>query len=52
MGLRLRHEIRRELAPYVGVEWSRLLSGTADLARDAGAEVEATRVVAGLRFWY
>lgn len=51
-GLRLRYEIRRKLAPYVGVEWSGLTGDTADLARAAGEERRDTRWVAGLRFWF
>lgn len=51
-GLRLRYEIRREFAPYVGVEWSGALGDTADLARAADEPVRDTRFVAGLRFWF
>ena len=51
-GLRLRYEIRRELAPYVGVAWQRRFGDTADLARAAGEEIEDTRLVAGLRVWF
>lgn len=51
-GLRLRYEIRREFAPYVGVEWARKFGDTADFARDAGEDVSDTRLVAGLRFWF
>ena len=51
-GLRLRYEIAKEFAPYVGVEWSRDLGGTADLTRDAGGEPEHTRFVIGLRAWF
>jgi copper resistance protein B len=51
-GLRLRYELRREFAPYLGVEWSRAFGNTADLLRAAGEERDETRVVAGLRFWY
>jgi copper resistance protein B len=50
-GLRLRYEIRREFAPYVGVVWSRTFFGTADRARAAGDPTAATRLVAGLRLW-
>ena len=32
-GLRLRYEVAKEFAPYVGVEWSRELGGTADFTR-------------------
>lgn len=52
VGLRLRYELRREFAPYLGLEWSRAYGGTADLLRAAGEEREESRMVAGLRFWY
>jgi|CXWL01.1.fsa_nt_gi copper resistance protein B len=52
LGLRLRYEIRREFAPYVGVEWSGKFGDTADLAEDADESVRDTRFVAGLRFWF
>jgi copper resistance protein B len=51
-GLRLRYEIRRELAPYIGVVWHRAMFGTADFARADGAEVGRARVVVGLRTWF
>jgi len=51
-GLRLRYEIRREFAPYVGVEWVGKFGGTKDLARAAGEDTSETRWVAGLRFWF
>ena len=51
-GLRLRYEFRRELAPYVGVEWSRALGDTADYIEAAGGDPEETRVVVGLRAWF
>jgi len=51
-GIRLRYEIRREFAPYVGVEWANKYGATADYARADGEDSRETRVVAGLRFWY
>lgn len=51
-GIRLRYEIRREFAPYVGIEWAGKYGATADYARAAGDDSRETRVVAGLRFWY
>lgn len=51
-GLRLRYEIRREFAPYIGVEWSGKFGATADFARAAGADRNETRAVAGVRFWF
>lgn len=52
LGLRLRYEIRREFAPYVGVVWSRLFGETADLARDHGADDSEVQFVAGVRMWF
>ena len=52
LGLRLRYEIRREFAPYVGVSWTELVGATADLARAAGEATSSKSVVVGLRFWY
>ncbi len=51
-GVRLRYEIRRELAPYVGVERAFLFGDTADLARASGTPTAQTRAVAGIRFWF
>ncbi|TAM45217.1 MAG: copper resistance protein B [Gammaproteobacteria bacterium] len=51
-GVRLRYEIRREFAPYVGIEWAGKYGGTADHARAAGERTRESRLVAGLRFWF
>ncbi|HHL45820.1 MAG TPA: copper resistance protein B, partial [Gammaproteobacteria bacterium] len=51
-GIRLRYEIRREFAPYVGVEWAGSYGGTADYARAAGQSTDESRMVAGVRFWF
>ena len=51
-GLRLRYELRREFAPYVGLSWERRFFGTADFARAAGEEVGGARVAFGLRTWF
>lgn len=51
-GLRLRYEIRREFAPYIGVAWERAYGGTADLRRAESEGVEDTRVIAGVRVWF
>ncbi len=50
--LRLRYEFRRELAPYIGIEWVRKYGETGDLTRAAGEDANDTRFVAGLRFWF
>ena len=51
-GLRLRYEIRREFAPYVGVSWTRSVGGTADYVRATGDDPAAVSVVGGVRFWF
>jgi copper resistance protein B len=52
LDLRLRYELRRELAPYLGVTWHRRFFGTADLAEAAGEDVAGARVAAGVRWWF
>lgn len=51
-GARLRYEIRREFAPYVGIAWERAFGETADLRRDAFHDIRDTRVVVGVRTWF
>ena len=51
LALRLRYEIHREIAPYIGIVWLSRLGGTADLARSQGKEVSVLQAVAGLRVW-
>lgn len=51
-GLRLRYEIRREFAPYVGIEWASRFGSAADNIRAAGKDAEEARLVAGVRFWF
>ena len=52
LGLRLRYEIRREFAPYIGVNWTRAYGNTADLLREDDEDVSEARLVAGVRFWF
>jgi copper resistance protein B len=51
-GLRLRYEIDRRFAPYVGIVHERRFGRTADLLRDEGEDVEETKLVMGVRFWF
>lgn len=51
-GLRLRYEIRRELAPYLGLEWQGRFGDGAGLAKANGEPARDTRVVIGLRAWF
>ena len=52
LGLRLRYEIRREIAPYFGLVHARSFGRTADLARAGGQDPADTRLVAGIRLWF
>jgi copper resistance protein B len=52
LGLRLRYEILREFAPYVGVNWEKKLGRTADYARAEGEDTDTPRFVTGIRFWF
>ncbi len=52
LGLRLRYEIRRQFAPYIGVVWVRRLGTTAAYARQDHQPVCELQLVAGLRLWF
>lgn len=49
-GFRLRYEIRREFAPYVGLTWERRFGRTRDLSDDEANG--APRLVTGVRVWF
>ena len=51
-GLRLRYEVRREIAPYFGISYDRSFFRTAELVRREGGDSEQIRFVAGIRFWH
>lgn len=50
--VRLRYEIKREAAPYIGVSWSRAFGDTADAIRTNGKDSDQLSWVAGFRFWF
>ena len=52
LGLRLRYEIVREFAPYVGVEWTRKFGDTARFARAAGEDRSGASFVMGVKAWF
>ena len=52
LGLRLRYEIRREFAPYIGVNWTKKFGQTADFARADGEDTSDVQIVAGIRAWF
>ena len=52
VGLRLRYEILREFAPYVGVSWLKSFGETANLRSAAGENTSVFQLVAGIRMWF
>ena len=52
IGFRLRYEIRREFAPYVGVTWHKKFAGTASIADREGEPTESTDIFVGFRVWF
>jgi copper resistance protein B len=51
-GLRLRYEVHRKFAPYIGIVHERAFGETADFRRALGEEKSDTRIVAGVRVWF
>jgi len=47
IGLRLSYEIRREFAPYIGVEWKKNYGNT-----DTFSPLDEAYVLAGFKFWF
>lgn len=52
LGLRLRYEIEREFAPYIGINWERKFGRTADFAREEGEDDKVFSIVAGIRVFF
>jgi len=52
LGLRLRYEIWRELAPYIGVNYLKKYGHTANFAADEGEDSTDTQLVLGIRAWF
>ena len=50
-GARMRYEIRRKFAPYIGLSWLRRTGVTAAMAHDAGEPKSVGTMTAGLRIW-
>jgi copper resistance protein B len=51
-GLRLRYEIDRKFAPYIGVVYEGKFGQTANFARRAGESTGDMRVAFGIRVWF
>ena len=52
VGVRLRYEFIREFAPYIGIEQSWRVGGSADYARARGEDPSVTNYLVGIRFWF
>jgi len=51
-GVRLRYEISRKFAPYVGVSYQKGFGQTAKFSRQEGAPVSDVRFLFGVRTWF
>ena len=51
-GLRLRYEIDRKFAPYIGVAYESKFGQTANFARRAGESTNGVRFLFGVRSWF
>lgn len=51
-GLRLRYEVSRKFAPYIGIAYENKFGGTANFARLSGERASQIQVSFGLRLWY
>ncbi|HET9679843.1 MAG TPA: copper resistance protein B, partial [Gammaproteobacteria bacterium] len=52
IGLRLRYEIQREFAPYIGISYEQLYGGTKAIAIAADEKTSRTTFVLGIRAWF
>ncbi len=52
LGLRLRYEVTRQFAPYVGISYEAKTGRTADYERALGRNPTSTSFVAGVRTWF
>ena len=52
IGLRLRYDIRREFAPYVGVQYRRAFGDTRTYLREAGEKPAGWSLLTGIRTWF
>jgi copper resistance protein B len=52
LGLRLHYEFRREVSPYIGINYEKKFGDSADYLSDAGEDVSDTQLLAGVSFWF
>lgn len=52
LGLRLRYEITRQFAPYIGVSWDKAFGQTANYLLNDGESTAELNLFAGVRIWF
>lgn len=52
LGLRLRYEVNRRFAPYIGLEWASAVGETRSLRQAGGSDAEAAHALIGVRAWF
>lgn len=52
LGLRLRYDIRRDFAPYIGVQYERAFGRTRRYLRDEGEDAGGFSLLTGVRLWF
>lgn len=52
VGLRLRYDIRREFAPYVGLQYRRAFGRTREFLQDEGEIASSWSLLTGIRAWF
>ncbi|WP_211665152.1 copper resistance protein B [Leucothrix arctica] len=52
ISLRLKHEFKRNFAPYIGINWSKSFGDTADFLKDEGEETSDTQLLLGVEAWF
>jgi copper resistance protein B len=52
VGLRLRYEIAKEFAPYIGVSYEQFTGNTANFVAAEGGPTSNLRALVGLKVWF
>jgi copper resistance protein B len=52
LGLRLRYEINRQFAPYIGVSWEKAYGKTADYLQNEEGKSAHLKLLTGVRVWF
>lgn len=52
LGVRLRYQISRKLAPYVGATWHRKIGETGHNLKKTGEDMDTLGAVVGVKFWF